>query len=111
MHVELRFLVLKDRTLVGSAIFVINLKLSCGFIFRYIVLCFYPKKPLLLPTKCKIRGLVICQDDAMFHSLVPTSLYYLPSNLYTSVVDFIYVCRLVESALYPNSQMYSSNPF
>ena len=28
-----------------------------------------------------------------------TSLYYLPTNLYTSMVDFIYVCRLVESDL------------
>ena len=35
--------------------------------------------------------------------LVPKSLQYLPTNLYTSVVDFIYFRRLVESQL--NSQI------
>ena len=46
-----------------------------------------------------MRGLVGSQDGTNIHSSVPTSLYYLPTNLYTSVVDFLYVRRLVESAL------------
>ena len=64
---------------------------------RYIVLYFLLRKSLLLPTE--IRGLVGSQDCAYFHWSVPTSLYYLPTNLYTLVVDFINVLRLVESAL------------
>ena len=39
-------------------------------------------------------------DGTFFHWLVPTSLYYLPTNLYISVVNFMYVRRLVESAFY-----------
>ena len=70
-----------------------------GLIGRYIVLYFLPQNPLLRPTKHKIRALVGSQDGAYFHWSVPTSLCYLPTNLYTSVVDFIYVRRLVESAL------------
>ena len=66
---------------------------------RYIVLYFLPKKPLLRPTNHKIRGIVGSQDSAYFHLSVPTCLCYLPTNLYTSVVDFIYVRRPVESAL------------
>ena len=48
----------------------------------------------------EIKGLVGSQDGTYFHWSVPTSLNYLLTNLYTSVVDFIYVRRLVESALY-----------
>ena len=70
-----------------------------GLIGRYIVLYFLPKKPLLRPTNHKIRGSVGSQDSAYFHWSVPTSLCYLPANLYTSVVDFIYVRPPVESAL------------
>ena len=47
-----------------------------------------------------MRGLVGSQDGTYFHWSVPTSLYYLPTNLYTSVVDFINVRRLAESALF-----------
>ena len=61
------------------------------------VLYIFPKQPLLLPTKCRIRGLVVRQNDTNPHLLVPTSLYYLQTDLYTSVVAFIYVHRLMES--------------
>ena len=58
---------------------------------------FVPKRPLLLQTNDKIRGLVGSQNGANIHSSVPTSLQAI--NLYTSVVDFIHFRRLVESAL------------
>ena len=73
-----------------------------GIIGRYIVLSFLPQNRLLRPTNHKIRALVGSQDGAYFHWSVPSSLCYLPTNLYTSVVDFIYVRPPVESALYPN---------
>ena len=57
--------------------------------------------PILLPTNHKIRGLVGSQNAASIHWLVPTSLRDPGINLYTSVVDFIYFRRLVESALKP----------
>ena len=72
---------------------------SCGLIRHYIVLYFLPKPPHLRPTNYEIRGLVDSQNGANIHSSVPTSLHYLATYLYTSVVDFIYVCHLVESAL------------
>ena len=72
-----------------------------GLIRQFIVLYFSLKKSLLLPTYHEIRSFKIVgsQDGTYFHWSVPTSLYYLPTNLYTSVVDFINVRRLVESAL------------
>ena len=42
--VELSFLGLNDRTLVGSATFCLILKLSCDFIHHYIVLYLFFKK-------------------------------------------------------------------
>ena len=72
---------------------------SCDLIHRYIVIYFLSKKSLLLPTYYVIKGLEGSQDDSYFHWSVPTGLYDLPTNLYTSVVDIIYVCHLVESAL------------
>ena len=96
---EVCFLGVNDITLVGSATFCSFLKLSCDLIRRYTVLYFLPKKLFLLPTNDRITGLVGSQDGAKIHLSVPTSLYYLPTNLYTSVVDLIYVRRLVESAL------------
>ena len=71
-----------------------------GLIHRCIVLYFLLKKSRLLQTYYKMRGLVGSQDGTYFHWSVPTSLFYLPTNLYTMVVDFINVRRLVESALY-----------
>ena len=47
--VELCFLSLSGRTLVGSVILCLILKLSCGLIRRYTVLYFLPRKPHLLP--------------------------------------------------------------
>ena len=93
------FLSLRDRTLVGSAILCLILKLSCGLFRRHTVLYFLPKTPHLLPTKYKIRPLVVRQNGANIHWSVPTSLHYLPTNLYTSVVDLIYVRRPMESPL------------
>ena len=55
---------------------------------------------LHLPTNHKIRGLFISQNSANIHLSVPTSPQYPPTNLYTSVVDFIYFCWVVEEALY-----------
>ena len=43
--------------------------------------------------------LVVCQKDANLHSSVPTSLYYLVTNLYKSVADFTIFRWLVEWAL------------
>ena len=70
-----------------------------GLIRSYIVPYFLLKKSLLLPTYYEIRGLVGSQNGANIHMSVPQSLQYLPTNLYTSVVDFIYFRRLVESPL------------
>ena len=70
-----------------------------GLIHRYIVLYFLPQKSLLLPTYYEIKGLVGSQDSTNIHLSVPISLYYLPTNLDTSVADFIYFRRLVESLL------------
>ena len=72
-----------------------------GLIRWYIVLVlsFLQKKSFLLPTYYEIRGLVGSQNGANIHSLVPTSLQDTAINLYMSVVDFIYFCRLVESPL------------
>ena len=75
-----------------------------GPIGWYIVLSFLPQNPLLRPTNHKIRASVGSQDGAYFHWSVPTSLCYLPTNLYTSVVDFIYVRPPVESALHPQTR-------
>ena len=66
----------------------------------YIVLYFLSKTPLLLLTNHKIRGLVGSQNGANIHSSMPTSLQDPAINLHTSVVDFIYFRRLVESPLY-----------
>ena len=59
--------------------------------------------PQLLPTYHEIRGVVGSQRGAYFHWLVSTSLQYLPTNLNKSVVDLIYVHRLVEEALKPRT--------
>ena len=96
---EVFFFSLNDLTLVGSATFFSNLKLSCDLIRRYIVLYFLPTKSILLPTNDEITSLVGSQEGANIHWSVPTSLLYPPTNLYTSVDDFIYFRRLVESAL------------
>ena len=69
--------------LAGSATICLVIKLSCGIIFRYIVLYFLPKGTLLLPTKYKIRGFVVHQNGVNIHLSVPTSLYYLATNLDT----------------------------
>ena len=73
--------------------------LFCDSICRYSVLYFLPKRPLLLPTNYEIIGLVVSQNSANIYLSVPTSLQYLPTNLYKSVVDFVYFRRLVEEAL------------
>ena len=70
-----------------------------GLIRWYIVPYFLLKKSLLLPTNYEIRGLVGSQNGANIHMSVPKSLQYLPTNLYTSMVDFIFFWRLVESPL------------
>ena len=97
--VEVCFLVVNDITLVGSNTFCSFLKLSCDLIRRYTLLYFLPKKLFLLPTNDGITGLVGSQDGANTHSSVPKSLQYLATNLYISVVDFIYFRRPVEEAL------------
>ena len=56
-------------------------------------------RPLLLPTNNKIRVLVGSQNGANIHTSVPIRLHYLPTNPYTSVVNFIHVRPPVESAL------------
>ena len=58
-----------------------------------------PKTPHLLPTSYEIKGLVGSQNGAYIHSSVSTSPYYLPTNLYKSVVDFTYFRWLVKSPL------------
>ena len=80
--VEVCFLSLNDLALVGSATFCSILKLSCVLIRCYIVLYFLPKKSILLPTNYKIIGLVIRQNGANIHWLVPTSPHYPATNLY-----------------------------
>ena len=60
---------------------------------------FLPKRKLLLPTSLKIRGFVGSQNGANIHRSVPISLCHLPTNLYTSAVDFVKFRRLVEEAL------------
>ena len=96
--VELLFLSLNFITLVSSVNCSI-LKLSCDIIRRYVVLYFLPKKSLLLQTYYEIRGLVSSHNGANMHSSVPTILYHLLTNIYTTVVDLIYVYRLMEPAL------------
>ena len=49
-----------------------------------------------MQTYYEIRCLVGSQDGANVHLLVPTNLCYLQTNLYTSVVDSIYIRRTVE---------------
>ena len=90
---------LNDRTLVRSARFCLIVKLSCNLICRYIVLYFLPKKSLLLLTNYEIKGLVVSHNGTNIHLLVPTSLNYPATNLYTSVVDLIYFRRSMELAL------------
>ena len=63
------------------------------------VLYFLPKKSIRLPTNDEIIGLVVHQNGANIHLSVPTSLYYLPFYIHTSVVAFIYFRLLVESPL------------
>ena len=91
---------LNNITLVGSATFCSVLKLSCDLIRRYTVLYFLPKKSLLLPTNDIIRGLVVSQNGANIHTTMPISLFYLQTNLYTSVANYILFCSLVKWALY-----------
>ena len=93
------FLSVNDKTLVGSGTFCSILKLSFDLIRRYIVLYFLPKMSLFLPTNYDNKDLVVSQDGANIHKSVPTSLVSSATNLYTSVVVFIYFRRLVESAL------------
>ena len=90
---------LNDITLVGRATFCSILKLSFDLIRRYIVLYFLPRKSVLLPTNHKIRGLNGSQNGTNIHTSVPISVQVPPTNLYTSVFDFIYFRRLVESPL------------
>ena len=97
--VELCFVGLNDRTLVVSATFCSILKLSCDLIRRYIVLGFLPKRSLFLPINHKIRGVVGSQNGTNIHRSVPISVQVPPTNLYTSMVDFINFRRLVESPL------------
>ena len=52
-----------------------------------------------MPTKYRIRPLVVCQNGPNINTSVPKSLQYPATNLFTSVVDFIYFRRLVEEAL------------
>ena len=91
---------LNDKTLVGSATFDQILKLYCGLIHRYIVRYFCNQKATS-PSDYnhKIKGLVGSQNGANIHLSVPTSLEDPGINLYTSVVDFIYFRRLMESPL------------
>ena len=60
--------------MVGRATFCSILKLSFDLIRRHIVLYFLPKRPFLLPTNHKIRGLVGSQNGASIHWSVPISL-------------------------------------
>ena len=46
-----------------------------------------------------IRPFVIRQNGTNINLSVPARLHYLPTNLYTSVVDFIHFHCLVEEAL------------
>ena len=85
--------------LVGRATFRTILKLSSDLIRRYIVLYFLPKASIPLPTNDEITGIICSQNDANIHWSVPTSPQDPGINLYTSVVDFNYFCRLVESPL------------
>ena len=89
--VEVYFLSVNDLTLVGSATFCSILSLGFNSSLYCTVLFFYRKRQLLLPTNHKKGGLVISQTEANIHSLVPTSLQYLATNLYKSVVDLIYL--------------------
>ena len=79
--------------------FCLILKLSSDLIRWYIVLYFLPKNSILLPTNDKITGLICSQNGANNHWSVPTIPQDPAINLYTSVVDFDYFCRLVESPL------------
>ena len=56
--------------MVSRATFCSILKLSLHLIRRYIVLCFLPKNPVLLPTNDKIKGLIGSQNGASIHLLV-----------------------------------------
>ena len=96
---EVCFLSINDKTLVGSGTSYLILKLSFDLNRCYIVLYFLPKMSLLLPTNYEIEGLVFSQDSTNIHESVPTSLVSPATNLYTSVVVFIDFRRLVESTL------------
>ena len=73
----------------------LNLSLHCTARFT-------KKKILLLPTKYEIRDFLVCHISIRcpypFVGAYKSSLY-LATNLYTSVVDFIYFRHLVEEAL------------
>ena len=62
---------------------------------------------LLLPINNKIKGLVGSQNGANIYRSAPIRLQDPAIYLYTSVVDFIHVRRLVESALYTVTYMWS----
>ena len=97
---ELCFLSLNDRILVGMQYYILLDFESILWLIRcYTVLYFLQKKSILLPTNYKIRGLIVSQNGANIHKSVPLSLYYLPTNLYILVVDFVQFRRLVEEAL------------
>ena len=90
---------LKDISLVGRATFCFILKLSFDLIRRYIVLYFLPKTPHLLPNKSK-KMRFSRQPERRLFPLAGAYKSTVPTNLYTSVVDFIYFRQLVESSLY-----------
>ena len=108
--VELCFVGLNDRTLVGSVTFDYILKLSFDLFRLYIVLYFLAKIPQLLPTYHEIRGVVGSQRGAYFHWSVSTSLQNLLTNLNTSVVDLLYFRRPVEEALKINPTITGVDP-
>ena len=64
---------------------------------------------ILLPINYKIKGLVGSQNSTNIHRSVPIRLQDPAINLYTSVVDFIHVHRLVESAFKLEEQPHASN--
>ena len=83
-----------------------NFSLYCYYLLNFkAILCFnwslhctvlfLPKRPLLLPTNFKIRDFVVCQNGTSLYILVPTSLYYLSTNLIRRwLISFIFVVSL-----------------
>ena len=75
--------------------------------FVVILYCIlYQKKTLFLPMNIGKHIFVSRQNDANVHSLVPKRLQHL--DLYMSVVDVIYIRRLLEPALKADLSLYST---